>query len=79
GQQQYNALVLCKHLVQAVHPSNAAFFREVVRRRTIPFYHHPLLKPKDGSVVDPIENLSTPMVMQLSPRLVRMQPQHCEA
>ncbi|KAK7016103.1 hypothetical protein R3P38DRAFT_2487228, partial [Favolaschia claudopus] len=58
GQQQYNALVLCKHLVQAVHPSNAAFFREVVRRRTIPFYHHPLLKPKDGSVVDPIENLS---------------------
>ncbi|KAK7025897.1 hypothetical protein R3P38DRAFT_3193535 [Favolaschia claudopus] len=45
GQQQYNALLL-------------SFFREVVRRRTIPFYHHPLLKPKDGLVVDPIENLS---------------------
>ncbi|KAJ7718501.1 hypothetical protein B0H14DRAFT_3011233 [Mycena olivaceomarginata] len=48
GQQKYNAVLLCKHLVQAVHPPEPAFFREVVRRRVIPFYHHALLKPKNG-------------------------------
>jgi hypothetical protein len=54
-QPKYNAFLLCKHLVQAVHPPEPAFFH-VVRRRVIPFYHHPLLKPKDGSTVDSIED-----------------------
>ncbi|KAJ7756442.1 hypothetical protein DFH07DRAFT_742802 [Mycena maculata] len=53
GQQKYNALLLCKHLVQSVHPPDPAFFREVIRRRVIPFYRHPLLKPKNGSTIDP--------------------------
>ncbi|KAJ6610346.1 hypothetical protein B0H10DRAFT_1811819 [Mycena sp. CBHHK59/15] len=51
GQQKYNAYSLCKHLVQAVHPPEAAFFREVIHRRVILFYRHPLLKPKDGSII----------------------------
>ncbi|KAK6974367.1 SWIM-type domain-containing protein [Favolaschia claudopus] len=40
----------------SVHPPDPNFFRQVIRRRTIPFYHHPLLKPKDGSTIDPIED-----------------------
>ncbi|KAK6984659.1 SWIM-type domain-containing protein [Favolaschia claudopus] len=59
GQQKYSALLLCKHLVQAVNSPDPAFFREVVRRRTIPFYHHPLLKAKDGSVIASIEDSGT--------------------
>ncbi|KAK7033876.1 hypothetical protein R3P38DRAFT_3186190 [Favolaschia claudopus] len=39
----------------AVNSPDPAFFCEVVRRRTIPFYHHPLLKAKDGSVIASIE------------------------
>ncbi|KAK7034387.1 SWIM-type domain-containing protein [Favolaschia claudopus] len=35
-------------------PPDPAFFRTVVRRRVIPFYSHPLLIPKDGSVIDPL-------------------------
>ncbi|KAK7052648.1 hypothetical protein R3P38DRAFT_2501889 [Favolaschia claudopus] len=54
GQQKYNALLLCKHLVQSVKPPDAAFFRTVVRRRVIPFYSHPLLEAKDGSIIDPL-------------------------
>ncbi|CAK5273756.1 unnamed protein product [Mycena citricolor] len=52
GQQKYNAFLLCKHLVQAVHLPDPQFFREVYRRRVTPFYHHPLLRPKDGSTID---------------------------
>ncbi|KAJ7751394.1 hypothetical protein B0H16DRAFT_1318085 [Mycena metata] len=52
GQQKYNAYNLCKHLVQAVDPPDPAFFREVTRRRVLPIYRHPLLKPKDGSELD---------------------------
>ncbi|CAK5263435.1 unnamed protein product [Mycena citricolor] len=52
GQQKYNAFLLCKHLVQSVESPDPRFFREVYRRRVTPFYHHALLKPKDGSSVD---------------------------
>ncbi|KAJ7938749.1 hypothetical protein B0H13DRAFT_2301394 [Mycena leptocephala] len=52
GQQKYNAFLLCKHLVQAFHPPDPAFFREIIRRRVTPFYRHSLLKPRDGSVLD---------------------------
>ncbi|KAF9024173.1 hypothetical protein BDZ89DRAFT_1102529 [Hymenopellis radicata] len=54
GQQKYNAFCLCKHLVQAVEDPDPRFFREVVRRRTIPFYRHPLLIPKGE---DPLSDL----------------------
>ncbi|KAG6867119.1 hypothetical protein C0995_005636, partial [Termitomyces sp. Mi166 len=43
--------LLCKHLVQAVHPVPAVFFLDVKRRRTTPFWKHQSLKPifeKDG-------------------------------
>jgi hypothetical protein len=55
GQQKYNPYINCKHLVQAVQPPLPRFFAEVVRRRVIPFYHHPLLKLKDGSPVPALE------------------------
>ncbi|KAJ7719879.1 hypothetical protein DFH07DRAFT_761009 [Mycena maculata] len=37
--------LLCKHLVQAVHPVDPVFFLEVQRNRTIPFWSHPSLIP----------------------------------
>ncbi|KAJ6451447.1 hypothetical protein C8R45DRAFT_848404, partial [Mycena sanguinolenta] len=43
GQQKYNTLLLCKHLVQSVHPPERAFFCKVV---VIPFYRHP--NPRTG-------------------------------
>ncbi|CAK5266892.1 unnamed protein product [Mycena citricolor] len=52
GQQKYNAFLLCKHLVQAVQPPDGKFFREVYRRRVIPFYWHPSLRAMDGSPID---------------------------
>ncbi|KAJ7936962.1 hypothetical protein B0H13DRAFT_2303284 [Mycena leptocephala] len=56
GQQKYNAYLLCKHLVHAVCTPDPAFFREVNRRRVIPFYRHPLLKPKDGPELDQMDD-----------------------
>jgi hypothetical protein len=55
GQQKYNAYLLCKHLVHAVCTPDPAFFWEV-RRRVIPFYWHPLLKPKDGPELDQMDD-----------------------
>ena len=37
--------LLCKHLVQAMHPVPPHFFLEVNRNRTSPFWAHPSLKP----------------------------------
>ncbi|KAJ6589540.1 hypothetical protein B0H19DRAFT_921865 [Mycena capillaripes] len=56
GQQKYNAFLLCKHLVQAFLPPHPDFFRDVVRRRVTPFYSHPLLRPKDGSELNPVDS-----------------------
>ncbi|KAJ6449111.1 hypothetical protein C8R45DRAFT_849909, partial [Mycena sanguinolenta] len=39
--------LLCKHLVQAVHPVDPIFFLEVTRNRSTPFWTHPSLKPLD--------------------------------
>ncbi|KAG8894884.1 hypothetical protein FRB99_000926 [Tulasnella sp. 403] len=43
GGQATDTHHLCKHLVQAVAPPPPKFFSEVVHRRTVPLYHHPLL------------------------------------
>jgi hypothetical protein len=42
--------LICKHLVQSVHPVSPKFFFEVERNRTTPFYSHPGLieLPLDG-------------------------------
>jgi hypothetical protein len=37
--------LICKHLVQAVHPVHPVFFLEVKRNRTLPFWSHPSLIP----------------------------------
>ncbi|KAG1780639.1 hypothetical protein EV702DRAFT_964237 [Suillus placidus] len=37
--------LICKHLVQSVHPVTPTFFLEVQRNRTIPFWAHLLLVP----------------------------------
>lgn len=64
GQQKYHSQHLCKHLVQAVPPPPMRFWRQVVRRRTSPLYHHPALvsfhadgmdeyaSPDEGSITD---------------------------
>jgi hypothetical protein len=37
--------LICKHLVQAVHPVHPVFFLQVKRNRTLPFWSHPSLIP----------------------------------
>jgi hypothetical protein len=39
--------LICKHLVQSVHPVPALFFFEVKRNRTTPFWRHKQLIPLD--------------------------------
>jgi len=41
--------LLCKHLVQSVHPVSPVFFLEVKRNRSTPFWKHKLLVPLDQS------------------------------
>ncbi|KAJ7046236.1 hypothetical protein C8F04DRAFT_1024649, partial [Mycena alexandri] len=59
---KYNACLLCKHLVQAVGDVPPIFFIQVVRRRTVPFYHHKALTGADyvtagdGSISDGDDN-----------------------
>ncbi|KAJ6448731.1 hypothetical protein C8R47DRAFT_921641, partial [Mycena vitilis] len=61
--QKFHCCHLCKHLVQAVGSPPPYFWCEVVRRRTVPLYRHPLLvskdeepeeylEPTDGNVTD---------------------------
>ncbi|KAG1812276.1 hypothetical protein EV424DRAFT_106803 [Suillus variegatus] len=40
--------LICKHLVQNVHPVAPTFFLEVQRNRTTPFWMHPSLIPLDS-------------------------------
>ena len=50
GWQKYNRHHLCKHLVQAVNPPPARFWREVIRRRVKPIYRHPALIARSGDL-----------------------------
>lgn len=58
--------LLCKHLVQAVHPVDPVFFLEVQRNRTIPFWSHPSLiplLPPTGPTLAPVtQGAPTPAV-----------------
>jgi hypothetical protein len=60
---KFHSSHLCKHLVQAVGPPPPHFWGQIVRRRTIPLYRHPVLvhnddgvgqyiEPTDGSITD---------------------------
>jgi hypothetical protein len=42
---KFQSCHLCKHLVQAVPAPPPRFWLEVVRRRTLPLYRHPVLVP----------------------------------
>lgn len=45
GAQKYSAYLLCKHLVKAVPLPSERTWIFLSRRRTIPFYQHPELRP----------------------------------
>ncbi|KAJ7760171.1 hypothetical protein B0H14DRAFT_2476181, partial [Mycena olivaceomarginata] len=45
--QKFHSCHLCKHLVDAVGTPPANFWTQVVRRRTLPLYRHPILVPRD--------------------------------
>ncbi|KAG6835378.1 hypothetical protein H0H93_002014, partial [Arthromyces matolae] len=49
--------LLCKHVVQAVHPVPPVFFLEVKRQRTAPIWVHPTLKPLDSDADPPTPDL----------------------
>ncbi|KAJ7796483.1 hypothetical protein B0H14DRAFT_2390670, partial [Mycena olivaceomarginata] len=56
--------LICKHLVQAVHPVDPVFFLEVQRNRTTPFWAHPSLKPLHPISVSAPLNAPAESVMQ---------------
>ena len=56
GQQKYQSQHLCKHLVQAVPPPPIHFWRQVVRRRISPLYHHPAIVSFDANGKDKYAN-----------------------
>ncbi|KAG6818800.1 hypothetical protein H0H93_001521 [Arthromyces matolae] len=58
GRQKFDAHLLCKHLVQLVGLPSSRFWTQVYRRRTIPFYRHPELKPKDQSSSGKLEDIA---------------------
>jgi hypothetical protein len=48
--------LVCKHLVQSVHPVPAIFFLEVKRNRNSPFWEHTQLVPLDEPEIDGTKN-----------------------
>ncbi|KAG1751092.1 hypothetical protein EDB19DRAFT_2004386, partial [Suillus lakei] len=58
--------LVCKHLVQSVHPVAPTFFLEVQWNRTIPFWTHPLLVPLD-SCPPPLATAAMPVPVPLEP------------
>ncbi|KAG1739721.1 hypothetical protein EDB19DRAFT_1978114, partial [Suillus lakei] len=58
--------LVCKHLVQSVHPVVPTFFLEVQWNRTIPFWTHPLLIPLD-SCPPPLATAAMPVPVPLEP------------
>jgi hypothetical protein len=55
GQQKYDRHHLCKHLVKDVAPPSKRFWREVIRRRTVPIYQHSELKTKSHTQIEEYE------------------------
>ncbi|KAG2030589.1 hypothetical protein BDR03DRAFT_936615 [Suillus americanus] len=52
--------LICKHLIQSVHPVVPTFFLEVQWNHTIPFWTHPLLVPLDSCPL-PLATAATPV------------------
>ena len=59
--------LLCKHLVQSVHPVSPVFFLEVKHSRTVPFWQHAELVPLESEantempIMDTAANPATPI------------------
>lgn len=49
--------LICKHLIQKVHPVNSAFFRQVSRERTFPIWRHRDLRPIDPPADDDLKGI----------------------
>ncbi|PVF93533.1 hypothetical protein CPB86DRAFT_96189, partial [Serendipita vermifera] len=58
--------LICKHLVQKVHPMRPAFFYQVSRERACPVWRHPDLRPIDPPASDDLQELPKPTVGMLS-------------
>lgn len=59
----HSRFLICKHLVQSVHPPPPIFFLEASRNRTPPFWTHPELKPVDKeahSGMEPGQSITSP-------------------
>lgn len=59
--------LICKHIIQAVHPVSPRFFKEVKRRRTAPFWQHPDLRPIDNR--EPVNIAETNPIHPADPTL----------
>ncbi len=55
GSQKYHCHHICKHLVRAVEHPALSFWRNVIRRRVVPIYQHPVLVPLGEAADDYIE------------------------
>jgi hypothetical protein len=55
--------LLCKHLVQSVHPVSPLFFLEAKRNRTWPFWSHPSLVPLEPATSNQLQGLGVGSVV----------------
>ncbi|KAJ7479127.1 hypothetical protein FB451DRAFT_1450936 [Mycena latifolia] len=65
-----NRFLICKHLVQGMHPVSPVFFLEVKRNRTSPFWSHPSLIPLNSSnplVAAPVPPRVVPTIPESAP------------
>lgn len=54
--------LICKHLVQSVHPVTPAFFRQVSRERDFPLWRHHDLRPIHPPADDDIQEIPSSLV-----------------
>ncbi|PPQ85537.1 hypothetical protein CVT24_009510 [Panaeolus cyanescens] len=59
GQQKYDSVHLCKHIVQRIGaPATPWFFAEIVRRRTKPLYRHPHIQKGSSGEGDELGSIT---------------------
>ena len=57
-----NHFLICKHLVQAVHPIPPVFFHQVKQNHTLPFWTHPSLLPLSYNHIEVTEQAASASV-----------------
>jgi hypothetical protein len=70
--------LICKHLVQKVHPVKPAFFYQVSRERVCPIWRHPDLRPIDPPAGDDLQQLSKPTATMPSSSLFELHDSELE-